>query len=145
MATTTQKILGESVKVEVGGLDIVVDGDIEVTLEREVVEHKERGKAVVEHIMSKRVKISGSLSGIPNSAFSDVIQSWLGADSINTDTQWSDIEEPPDVEITFKDAEDNTWYTLKQVKITSVKPTAPMDDVAKIEMEFVANEIQIGG
>jgi len=62
MATTTQKILGESVKVEVGNLDVIVDGDIEVTIEREVVEHKERGKAVVEHILSKRIKISGSLS-----------------------------------------------------------------------------------
>jgi len=143
MATTTQKILGESVKVEVGGLEVIVDGDVEVTLEREVVEHKERGKAVVEHIMSNRVKISGSLSGIPNSAFSDVIKTWLGTDSINTDTEWSDVE-PPEVEITFKDAEDNTWYTLKQVKITSIKPTAPMDDIARIEMEFVANEIQIG-
>ncbi len=136
-----EKVSGENASVNVNGIDILVDGDIELTIEREVFEWKVRGVAATQHIPSKRVTISGSVSGVPTNGMNAVLRSFLGTDSIDATTDLSSIS-LPNVTITYDFGGDT--FTLGDVKLKSVKPSAKDGDVIRVDIDFVANRISLG-
>jgi len=141
-------ILGENAKAIVAGIPFVTDGDIELSLERDVVEHKLRGKAVVEKIPSRHLSISGELNGSPvTGVWDDVLRPFLGADRLDTTTNIEDVEikgatSPSDITIEFDWADGNKKVRLTGVVITGVTVSAPQDDVEQITLSFHANGIE---
>ena len=141
-------ILGENAKASITGIDFVVDGDIELGLDRDVIEHKLRGKAVVEKIPSKHLAISGELVGSPvNGVWEDVLAPFLGADKLDTTTDLSAVNikgatEPSDITIEFDWADNGAHVRLTGVIIAGVTTSAPKDDVEQITISFHANGIE---
>ena len=135
------KISGENARVNVDGIDILVDGDIELMIERKVFEWEPRGIAVTQHISSKRVTISGSVSGVPTSGMNAVLRSFLGTDSIDATTDLSSIS-LPNVTIDYYFGDDH--FKLGDVQLKSAKPSAKNGDVMRVDIDFAANRISLG-
>jgi len=144
-------ILGENAKVTVEGIEFIVNGDIELNLEREIFEHKLRGKAVVEKIPSKHLSLSGELTGEPAEVgvWTDILSTFLGITegTLDKTTDISGINipgNPNDSEITIEfDWGDNDAHVrLTGVVINSVTVSAPQDDVQSVTISFHANGIE---
>ncbi len=126
-----------------GGINVAVDGEVDMTIEKNVVEKNLRGVAVIYHILSKKVKISGSFTGVPNTGiWQDIVKPFLGADEISAETDLSTIGDQDNMEITM--TVENESFVLLDVKITQVKPQSPNDDVVSAAFEFVANGVKTG-
>lgn len=133
---------GENAVVTVsGGINVAVDGEVDMTIEKNVIEKNLRGVAVIYHILSKKVKISGSFTGVPNEGiWQSVMHPFLGAEEVSAESDLSEIGEQDNLEITMEVGDES--FTLLDVKVTQVKPQAPNDDVVSAAFEFVANGVK---
>jgi len=141
-------IHGENAKVSVGGIDFVVNGDIELSLERDILEYKERGKVVIKKVPSKHLSLSGEVTGTPvNGVWQDVLRPFLGADTLDTTTELSSValkgaDSESDITIEFDWGDGGTKVRLTGVVITGVSVSAPQDDAESITLSYHANGIQ---
>ena len=138
-----QKVSGENAMMTVNGLDILVDGDTELNIEREVFEWKIRGVPITQHIESKRVTVTGSISGVPTGAAADVLSTYMGADRLDGTVTFDNVN-LPNVSITYTFTDDSDKITLGDVKIKSLKISAKDGEVIRIEADFAANTISKG-
>lgn len=146
----TQVYLGENVQVTLtsSGLSLIADGDIEVNVEKMEVEKKVRGRAVVQHVLSKRINITGSIDGISENGglWNDVI-GWFvtgGASITKLDdgVLLSAINEQPALSIQFDEIGGDASWKLIDVKVKTLKVSYPEEDVVKVSMDYAANGME---
>lgn len=138
-------IHGENAVITVSGgaLALAVDGEVDITIEKNAIEKNLRGVPVIYHILSKKVKLSGSFTGVPNAnIWTDIMADFTGADEVSSEVDLASIKEQENIEIKFEVGTES--FILKDVKFTQVKPESPDDDVVKVGIEFVANGIKKG-
>jgi|GEM_PF-1578822 len=154
----TQVFLGENVQVTIAGtkgdggsLDLIADGDIEVTIEKSEIEKKVRGFSAVSHVLSKRVNITGSIDGISKNGdlWADAIGWFIGsADAIGDTIEITAIKNQPALQITFDElgtGESGTTqssWKLNDVQVKSLKVSYPEEDVVKVTLDFGANGME---
>lgn len=140
-------LLGENIEITVSGsLKIHVDGDIEVNLEKNLIEKKLRNVAVVQNVVSKRIKISGSMDGISqnNDIWGDVLSWFVGTTSkADGATTLSRITAQPTLDMTFDDKVNagRSWK-LTDVKVNTLKASYPNEEEVKVTLDFAANGIE---
>lgn len=137
-----EKIRGENATMEVDGLAVIIDGDIELNMEKEVYEWKPRNVATTVHIPSKRVTISGSISGVPTDGITTVLEQFLGTSKIDGSVTFDNID-LPNVTITYTFTDSSDKVTLSDVHLKSLKVSAKDGEVIRVEAEFVANAISL--
>jgi hypothetical protein len=140
-------LLGENIEITVSGnLNIHVDGDIEVNLEKNLIEKKLRNVAVVQNVVSKRIKVSGSMDGISKNSdiWGDVLSWFIGtATKADGATTLSSITAQPSLDMTFDDkAVTGRSWKLTDVKVNTLKVTYPNEEEVKVTMDYAANGIE---
>lgn len=146
----TQVFLGENVQVTLSssGLALIADGDIEVNVEKMEIEKKVRGKAVVQHVLSKRVNITGSIDGISeNGGLWDDVIGWFvtgGATLTKVDDTvlLSAVGEQPSLSIQFDEVGASASWKLSDVKVKTLKISYPEEDVVKVSLDYAANGME---
>jgi len=146
----TQIFLGENVQVTLvsSGLSLIADGDIEVNVDKMEIEKKVRGKAVVQHVLSKRINVTGSIDGISeNGGLWDDVIGWFvtgGATitKIDDGVLLSAVNDQPALSIQFDEIGASASWKLLDVKVKTLKVSYPEEDVVKVSMDYAANGME---
>ncbi|PZC52317.1 MULTISPECIES: hypothetical protein [unclassified Mesotoga] len=146
----TQVFLGENVQVTISssGLELLSDGDIEVNVEKNEVEKRVRGKAVVQHVLSKVVNVTGSIDGLSrNGTLWDDVISWFASGGakltkIDDSTLITAVQEQPALSITFDEPSGGGSWKLTDVKVKTLKLSYPQEDVIVVSMDIAANGME---
>ena len=139
-------IHGENVSVTVGGITIEVDGDVQLKIERDVLEKKLRGKAVKAKVPSKTINLGGTLKGyVQNNIWDDVLSPFLGipGTSVDSQTDITNINPVDSMTVTFDWKDGGKKVRLTGVVPKSVTVDSPAEDLVSVEIEFGANGLEI--